>query len=84
LSPTESKRVERKGFLQICSSEINSEGARLEFVGEDIWGSLVGVDDSSGERLRCEATAKVRRLADERNLIKWMEKTEKMIKLADE
>ena len=49
----------------------------------DVWDSIWDsrVNDEVGERIRSEAMAKTMRMADERNVVKWAKKTEKMLDL---
>lgn len=84
LSPSTIEKQEKRGggdddFVLTCSSYVVGEGVALELgVCDKVW-KKVFMDDDEGEMIRLRATAKTIRLADESNLHKWAEKTEKML-----
>ena len=88
LSPFVRDMVDRKGYVQTCSSYVVGDNVWLELgVCHDVWDTIWGTNTNSngigndfkGERIRNEAMAKCIRKADEKNLARWAEKTERIL-----
>jgi len=82
LAPTMQKTIQEKGVVPTCTSFVTGDGVHLELgVCDDVWRDIWDVKDEEGERIRNDAVARTMRLSDEKNLDKWVEKTEKMLNL---
>ena len=84
LSPFVRDMVDRKGYVQTCSSYVVGDNVSLELgvchdVWDTIWGTNSNDNEFKGERIRNEAMAKCIRKVDEKNLARWAEKTERIL-----
>ncbi len=91
LSPYIKDLITKKGYVQTCCSYVIEDNVWLELdVCHDAWDFIYdhhdgedGIDSDMiigrGERIRNEARAKCIRLADERNVQRWAEKTMRML-----
>jgi Ferredoxin len=88
LSPSMSDRISKKNLVLTCSSYVKNDGVHLELgvcddAWREVWGGSQPWVDEEGEIIRNDAVARAIRMNDEKNLNKWIIKTEKILSKVD-